>query len=397
METDLRGARQDCPPMPHGTPNWRRLGSPGAQKGPPIQISAHGLGSTKVRGLFQRASTTAHRIVQKLRRRLPQGRLAAEIAAYAKCETVHDLPPIYNYWSERYLMPIFRACGFETVEGFFLEHLIAACRRDRTECPRIASVGAGNCDLEVRLAGLLRLQGVSSFVFECMDLNPQMLDRGQAHAARAGVGEHFRFWEGDAARWQPSGRYAACLANHSLHHITRLESVFDRIWQAIHPTGVFVASDMIGRNGHRRWPEALAMVQDLWRELPDRCKYHHQLRQFHPRFVNWDCATDGNEGVRAQDILPLLNDRFHFDVFCAFSNIISVFVDRGYGPNFDIGNPADTAFIDKVAAMDDVAIDSGIIKPTQMVAALRTEFGARTTCYRERNPESSIRRARWWQ
>ena len=46
--------------------------------------------------------------------------------------------------------------------------------------------------------------------------------------------------------------YDAVIANQSLHHVTNLEGLFDAIRHSLHPTGVFVTSDMIGRNGHDR-------------------------------------------------------------------------------------------------------------------------------------------------
>jgi SAM-dependent methyltransferase len=336
------------------------------------------------------------KVAQRLRPRSSTDRQRAELAAFAGCTNVHDLPPIYNYWCERHLHPAFRACGFTGVDEFFVEQLAGACRASTGDRPRIASIGAGNCDLEVRLAGRLRSAGLQ-FEFECIEINADMLARGQQAASAAGVADHLVFRQQDAAEWRPSAPYAACLANHSLHHIVELERVFGAVQAAIHPDGVFVTADMIGRNGHRCWPEALRIVRRLWRELPDRCKYHHQLRALHRRFVNWDCAAASNEGIRAQDILPLLLQRFHFEVFCAFANVISVFVDRGYGHNFDVDDPHDRAFIDRVAALDDRAIDDGRLKPTQMVAALRTRPVPAPRWYRQRSPERSIRRPHWWQ
>ena len=66
----------------------------------------------------------------------------------------------------------------------------------------------------------------------------------------------------DANRWTPDKPYDGVLANSSLHHIVNLEGVFQGISDALVPSGVFVTSDTIGRNGHMRWPEALAIVHE---------------------------------------------------------------------------------------------------------------------------------------
>jgi len=138
-------------------------------------------------------------------------------------------------------------------------------------------------------------------------------------------------------------RYTAVLANYILHHIVELESLLEGVAAAIGSSGVLITADMIGRNGHMRWPEALGIITALWGTLPEKLKYNHQLRVTDHAFNNWDCCRDGGfEGVRAQDILPLLVNRFHIEKFLAAGNLTDVFCDRLYGPNFDPGVPAHT-------------------------------------------------------
>ena len=63
------------------------------------------------------------------------------------------------------------------------------------------------------------------------------------------------------------GSYDAVIANQSLHHVSNLEGLFAAIKDALSPQGRFITSDMIGRNGHMRWPEALDIIHDFWRQL----------------------------------------------------------------------------------------------------------------------------------
>jgi hypothetical protein len=128
---------------------------------------------------------------------------------------------------------------------------------------------------------------------------------------------------------------------------------------------------MIGRNGHMRWPEALDYVHQFWRELPESHRYNHQLKRYEALYENWDCSTEGFEGVRAQDILALLVKNFHFEAFFAYANIIDPFIDRGFGHNFDVNKESDRSFIDRVHATDVAQMLAGKIKPTQMLAAMR--------------------------
>lgn len=320
-----------------------------------------------------------------------QRRLEQEIARYRDCVNVHDLPEIYHFWSHRYVRPKLLACGFKDVDDFFLQNLLAVARQRPEERHRVASIGAGNCDLEVRLAVLAKEQGVENLLFHCLELNPHMIERGRELARHEGVSDLFELEVIDIDTWEPRGPHGACIANHSLHHIVELESLFAKIQRAIGEQGVFLTNDMIGRNGHMRWPEALRYVQDIWRQMPQRYKYNHQLQRWEDELDNWDCSKEGNEGIRAEDILPLLLKSFHFESFMAFGNIIDVFVDRSFGHNFDAESEEDRDFIERVAKLDEEKLDSGEIKPTHIIAAMRTQPVAEPKVYRHWTPEFCLR------
>jgi hypothetical protein len=54
--------------------------------------------------------------------------------------------------------------------------------------------------------------------------------------------------------------------------------------------------------------------------------------------------------------------RFYFELFIGFGNIIDVFVDRAYGPNFDPANEWARSFIDRVQSLDQIEIESGRVQ-----------------------------------
>jgi len=284
---------------------------------------------------------------------------------------VHDLPAIAHYWSNKYLRPQLETFGFSDPEQFFAKALERAFRDAPALPARFISIGAGNCDAEVRIAHSLRERGVEDFTIECLELNASMRERGAALAHEAGVAAQIRPVAGDFNRWRPQQEYAAVIANQSLHHVVNLEGLFDAIACAIGDRGLFATSDIIGRNGHQRWPEALAIVREFWNELPMRYRYNLQLQRREKTFRDWDCSREGFEGIRAQDILSLLIERFDFDFFFAHSNLIDPFIDRSFGPHFDADSPTDRAFIDRVQARDEAEILVGNITPTHMLAVLQ--------------------------
>lgn len=326
----------------------------------------------------------AKRLYYWLHARSPRGptyflKSALEQANYADLEVVHDLPKIHDYWSNTYLLPKAKELGFSGVDAFFAQHIRGG---------RVLSIGCGNCDMEARVA---RLLGERDFVIECLDLNADMLARGRALAEREGVAQKLAFTQGDFNTWRPTRRYDAVIANQALHHVSALEHLYDAVAAALAPGGRFIVSDMIGRNGHQRWPEARAIVDELWAELPPQYRYNRQLGRREDRFMDWDHSVAGFEGVRAQDVLPLLVERFHFEMFLPFANVIDPFVDRAFGYNFDPARDWDRAFIDRVHARDEQEILAGRIKPTHMFAVMSLEKPQATKFWAGLTPDACIR------
>lgn len=297
-------------------------------------------------------------------------RVASEKSYFDHDNTADQLPQIFHYWSNKYLRPKLEALGFTDPEAMFAVLLERAYRASAAAERRFLSIGTGRCDTELRLARYLVDRGCTDFVIECMELNPDLLAQATAASRRAGLGDRIVGVAQDANKWTPERSYDGVLANSSLHHVLNLEGVFQGIEDSLAPTGIFVTSDMIGRNGHMRWPEALDIVHEYWRELPGAKTYNHPLKRFENDYVNWDCSLESFEGIRAQDILPLLIRHFDFDVFVPYANVIDPFIDRAFGPNFDVESAWDMDFIDRVHRRDEAEIGAGAIKPTHIVAAM---------------------------
>lgn len=322
-----------------------------------------------------------------------QAKIAKEKDIYTNCINVHDLPAIHHYWANRYLRPKLEAFGLSHPIDLFATHLRRQCARDVNVRNEFFSIGSGNCDTEIELAQALRNQGFDNFRIECLDLNEAMLERGKQLAAERGVPTHLKFAQGDFNRWRPAKQYDVVIAHQALHHVLNLEDLFASVKRALKPDGLFVVSDMIGRNGHMRWPEALAIVHEFWQQLPESYRYNQQLKRQEEFYENWDCSNEGFEGIRAQDILPLLVKNFNFELFIGFANVISPFIDRGFGHNFNADREWDRSFIDRIQERDELEMTAGHIKPTQMLAVLRNEPVAKLNYHPPLTPEFSIRKA----
>lgn len=314
-----------------------------------------------------------------------------EIAKYKEYDNIHDLPLAFHYWSDTYLRPKLESLGFSGPTDFFLQYIEQVATRPTVSKCEILSVGSGNCDTEVSLAESLVKRNINNFTFTCLDINPHMLERGKQLASEHQLLSRFSFIETDINSWNVNKQYQIIIANQSLHHFVELEILFYKISRSLHETGFFLTCDTIGRNGHMRWPEALEIVHGLWSLLEDRHKWNSQLQRFESVYENWDCSTEGFEGARAQDILPLLIKHFKFHLFIGYSNLINIFVDRAFGHNFDVNNPRDCSFIDFVAKLDDYYIEQGKIKPTQMIASLTKSEVTPVRLYKHLTPEFCVR------
>lgn len=328
-------------------------------------------------------------------------KLQQQVDQYRDVDNIHELPAIFHYWAGRYLAPpLTELFGTADPVQIFTDGFAAsvdAVTADRPadasdELPLFLSIGSGDCSIEVEIARRLQAAGVPGII-ECTELSPGLIERGRKAAAAAGVTERLRFTQVDINHWQPQDHYHAVMAHHSLHHIVALEQVFDQVRARLLPGGQFVLADMIGRNGHMRWPEALGLMQAIWATLPESKRYNQQLRRLETEYVNWDCSGEGFEGIRAQDILPLLNERFECLRFMPFGNLTDVFIDRGFGHNYDAEAEADRSFIDRLHLINEALIDLGVLKPTMLIATLVPKGRATEPprCYRDWQPAFCVR------
>jgi SAM-dependent methyltransferase len=295
-------------------------------------------------------------------------RVRRELKFYKEVENVHDLPASHDYVGGRFVAPKLRETfGYADFPGMILQYLRASPGPD--DHVEVLSLGSGNCDFEIDLvsANALRCR------VTCLELNPEMLQRAGELARERGVEAQFTFIETDINELALDRQYDLILASHSLHHFVALEKIFDEVARAMQPTSLFLINDMIGRNFHMMYPATLDMVNRLWDLFPAELKVDRRTGRFVPHRLQIDPSGYGFEGIRAQDILPLLDERFAVQDFAPFFTLANRFVDRDFGHSFDLEDPLHTAILDHVAQLDDYCCRERLLRPTQMFAALRPQ------------------------
>ncbi len=313
-----------------------------------------------------------------------------EINRYKKVTDVHQLPASHGYWGSRYLRTKINAMGYNDIHDVFVKFVSRA--NDNIDGPlNIVSIGAGNCDYEIGFAKRLLANKISNFQITCLDINPHMLERGRSLAASQSLEQYIDTYEVDFNKWQSNKTLHIVIANQSLHHVLELEHLFDAVRESLHPKGYFLINDMIGRNGHQKWPEAELLIRLIWNALDEKYRHNVTEDKIYEQFPNRDCSGQGFEGIRAQDILPLLCERFSFPFFIPFKSLISPFISRGFGHNFHTDVPEDMAFINSIATLDEKLIEGGILTPTQMYGVLSAGTCDAPIWYNDLPPKFFIR------
>jgi hypothetical protein len=86
-------------------------------------------------------------------------KLEQELGNYRDVTNVSELPPIFSYWSNKYLRPKLETLGFSDPNQFYVQYISRIAAAAPESCCRILSLGAGNCDIEVHLSELLSDRG----------------------------------------------------------------------------------------------------------------------------------------------------------------------------------------------------------------------------------------------
>jgi SAM-dependent methyltransferase len=279
------------------------------------------------------------------------------------------LPPIFHYWSTRYLAPTAAGLGIGSPEAFFHERIVAMAS-SKSDIVNILSMGTGACSMEMALVEQLKASGVMAHV-TCIDFNPTLMNQAATSARERQLDALMTFEARDCNLPFKLPPQDVIIVNQFFHHVTELEMFCRSLCDSLAVHGLLLTSDIIGRNGHMLWPDVEAEVQKLWATLPPEKRHDRHFGTVHANYRPINHAAYSNEGVRAQDVVASLLAEFDFELFFSFGGAIVPFVERRIGFNFDPQLTADQAFIDRVQAVDSDALGIGRYPAANMIAALR--------------------------
>ena len=170
--------------------------------------------------------------------------------------------------------------------------------RGRTPFARGVSWGCGLGAFERAAVQIGLVNRVDAF-----DLSTASL-RGARRLAREEAVSGIRYRSGDFDRPRlPASRYDIVFFHQSLHHVSRLEALFEALDRALLPGAIAYVDEYVGPS-RAHWSEArLRTAQEILDGLPADAKRRTVL-------IPPIESDDPSEAIRSDEIVPLLRERF---------------------------------------------------------------------------------------
>jgi SAM-dependent methyltransferase len=183
------------------------------------------------------------------------------------------------------------------------------------------ALGCGTGYSELELASL----GFFESIKAC-DLSPARIEHARERAAATTYGNIVDYSVGDVFSVElPHEAFDIVMVRQSLHHFSPLESVLERIIEALKPDGWFVFNEFVGPSRFQWTDEQLDAVNGLLARLPERYRVRWKSgtvkrRVYRPGRLSM-MLYDSTEAAESSRILPLVE------------RMMRVAEIRGYGGN----------------------------------------------------------------
>ncbi len=146
-----------------------------------------------------------------------------------------------------------------------------------------------------------------------LDISPTPLAAAAAAAQAAGLGR-LRYRQADLNQLSlPPASFDLILAEMSLHHVVRLEALYEAVARALKPGGLFVIDEYAGPTRFQWSDRQMQVVNALLELMPERLRHTPEgirkppIQRESEAFFQ---RVDPSEAIRAAEVLPLLRERF---------------------------------------------------------------------------------------
>lgn len=233
-------------------------------------------------------------------------------------------------------------------------------------CEYAAELACGRGDLGINLlkAGIVkRLDG--------FDVSPVALEKAKEKMKTEGVA-NANFFVADVNEIRlRENTYDLIYFSQALHHIERLEHVYEEVNNALVKEGIFFVSDYVGPSYMQWTDQQLDLMNRILSLLPEKYRefinsgdgvWNGKLKaQIGRTSIDTYLRKDPSEGVRSSEIVPLA--RRYFDVvgYYPMGGTITYELLRGIVHHFDESDERDVAMLELICLFEHTLIQNGCI------------------------------------
>ena len=238
------------------------------------------------------------------------------------------------------------------------EHFLRSRLERRLPVGKALTIGCGSGELE---RGLARLGFAAEH--HGVDLAPGAIEKAIDAARREGL-EHLQYRVDDAnAIRLEAGAYDVVFGVHSIHHVARLESLFEQVAGALRPGGLLFLNEFVGPSRFQWTERQLEVVNGLLRVMPEDLRVSRVdgsvKRRARRPTVAEVIATDPSEAVRSAEILEVASEYFEIlDVRPYGGTVLQLLLDDIAG-NFARPGSGGREILDALADLEWALIQAG--------------------------------------
>ena len=176
----------------------------------------------------------------------------------------------------------------------------------------------------------------------------------------------------DVNQVRPFGeKFDVVMCISGLHHVVELEQVFSFVGQVLEDDGEFWSiGEAVGRRGNRLFEEDYTAANQLFRSLPPRLRRNRLSGKVDENLPNVDYSEATFEGIRSDEIEPLLAARFEPLHVYRRNCFLWRMVDLAYTDNYRLDSDEDLAIIHSLVDAE-LAHFNRLGSPTELHGAYR--------------------------
>jgi len=260
----------------------------------------------------------------------------------ANPDCAEKTPPLnaYAYYTKQLMMKL----GMENTN--FHERLFNLVESNPDRKVRLLSLASGAARIEEKFLSGLDGERVE---LTLVDINPQLVaeaaSRFEGQVTVNCLLQNINEIELDESS------YDVIMCVSALHHVVELEHLAKSIKAALVDGGEFWSiGEYVGRNGTCLYDEAYDVANSFFSKLPEKYRVNRNfgsLMNIDTNLPNDHCALSTFEGIRSEDILPILRSEFEEVEAMTFDCFLWRLFNLAYLDNYDLEKPEDKALIDE--------------------------------------------------